>query len=51
LGEGFDGDEEGVFSGDPVLGGGVESPAGDHEVEVRVELQVLIPGVEDGGEA
>jgi hypothetical protein len=51
LGEGFDGDEEGVFSGDPVLGGGVESPAGDDEVEMGVELQILIPGMQDGGEA
>ena len=49
LGEGFDGDEKGVFGGDLVLGGGVESSAGDDEVEVRVELQVLIPGVQDGG--
>jgi len=50
LGEGFDGDEKGVFSGDPVLGGGVESPAGDHEMEVGVEKKVLIPGMQDGGE-
>jgi hypothetical protein len=48
--EGFDGDEEGVFSGDPVLGGGVESSTGDDEVEVGVEEEVLIPGVENGGE-
>jgi hypothetical protein len=49
--EGFDGDEEGVFCGDPVLGGGVESPAGDDEMEVGVEKEVLIPGVQDGGKA
>ena len=51
LGEGFDGDEKGVFCGDPVLGGGVESSAGDHEMEVGVERQVLIPGMQDGGKS
>jgi hypothetical protein len=48
--EGFDGDEEGIFSGDPALGGGVESAAGDDEVEMGMELQILIPGVQDSGE-
>ena len=51
LGEGFDGDEEGVFCRDPAMGRGVESPSGDHEVEMGMELKVLIPGVQDGGEA
>ena len=49
LGEGFDGEEEGVFCGDPAIGGGVESPAGDHEMEMGMELKVLIPGVQNGG--
>ena len=51
LGEGFDGDEEGVFCRDPAMGGGVESPTGDHEMEMGMELKILIPGVQDGGEA
>ena len=51
LGEGFDGDEEGVFCGDPARGGRMESSAGDHEMEMGVELEILVPGVQDGGEA
>ena len=50
LGEGFDGDEKGVFCGDPVICRGVESAAGDDEMEVGMEEEVLIPGVENGGE-
>jgi hypothetical protein len=49
--EGFDGDEEGVFCRDPVICRGVESAAGDDEVEVGVEEEVLIPGMQDGGKA
>jgi hypothetical protein len=50
LGEGFEGYEKGVFCGDPAICGGVESPPGDHEMEMGMELKVLIPGMQDGGE-
>jgi len=37
------------FCGDPAIGREVESPAGDHEMEMGMELQILIPGMQDHG--
>jgi hypothetical protein len=45
------GDEEVVLGGNPAVSRGIESPVGDYEMERGVELKVLIPGMQDGGEA
>ena len=51
LGEGFDGEEEVVFRRNPAISGGIESPAGDHQVKMGMKLKVLVPGMQDSGEA
>ena len=51
LGQSLDGDEEAVLGGDPFPFRGIESASCDHDVQMGVELQLLIPGVKHGGEA
>ena len=51
LGEGFDGEEEIVFWTDPAISGRIEPPAGDHEVKMGMKRKILVPGMQDSGEA
>lgn len=51
LGEDAHGQEEVRPGGDPARVAGIQTPAGDNAVQMRVEEQELGPGVQDGGEA
>jgi hypothetical protein len=44
-------DEKVVSRADPSGSRLIKSAAGDHDVEVGMELEVLVPGVEDGRES
>jgi hypothetical protein len=50
-GEDADGEEVAAAGADPAGAVGCEPPARDEAVEMRVELEVTGPGVEDGGQA
>ncbi len=50
-GQDFDGQEKARPCPDPALAPRIESAAGDDAVQVRMELELLSPGVEYGGEA
>jgi len=49
LGEGFDGQVEGVAGRQPLFSVGGQSTGGDDEVQMRVILHLPSPGVEHGG--
>src|SRR3974390_3756166 len=51
LGEGPDGEEEAVSGCDPSAAIRAESPARDHQVQMGMKVEVLIPGVQDCSEA
>ena len=50
LGEGFDGQIEGVAGRQPLFSVGGQSPGGDDEVQMRVILYLPSPGVVDGND-
>ena len=49
-GEDFDGQKKSAAGGDPTLVVGRETTAGNDAVEVRMEVQVLAPTMEDAEE-
>jgi hypothetical protein len=51
FGEGSDGAEEAILGGDPFRLSAIQSPAGDHDVQMGVEETLLIPGVKHSAEA
>jgi hypothetical protein len=45
------GNKELAFGFDPLFLSAIQTACGDHQVQVRVKQQVLVPGMQDGGKA